>query len=151
MAEYSDSLVLHSDNDGFVSFNCPYCSQRFKLTVSEVQDDTVSSLYCPTCGLSSKSINFMSDEAREAAQIIAENLARTMMNDLMEDFGKGFKKSKYVKFTPGKPLKMEPEKMVVEDNNFDIVELLCCRKSVRVRLLEKIIGVYCPYCGLVNL
>ena len=141
---------MHSGSDGFVSFDCPYCCQRFKLTTDEVQDDAVINLYCPICGLSNEKVKFISREAMAAAQVMAENLARQAINSAVKDFGRGFGNSKHVKFEPGKPLKMEPEKVLFEDSNLEAVEIKCCRKNVRIRLIEKIVGAYCPYCGLVN-
>ncbi|MDX2007921.1 MAG: hypothetical protein SFU83_21990 [Meiothermus sp.] len=150
MSEYSDQLILHSDSDGFVSFNCPYCSLRFKLSAVEAQEDTILFFWCPSCGLRHHTVRFLSDEAKQAAQILAENLARQLINNMMKDIGKSFGKSKYVKVEGGKPLRMENEKVILEDHNLELVETKCCGKHMRVRLMEKIIGVYCAYCGQVN-
>jgi len=148
MSKYTAQLSIPPDDDGFVSFNCPQCKERFKLAVDEVQDDSVSDLHCPICGLSNEKGYFISDEAREAATEMAKNLARQMINDAMKDFGKGFKNIKNVSYKPGPPIKMEPERTLIEDIDLEAVELPCCHKSVKIRQLDQGAGLYCPYCGL---
>jgi redox-regulated HSP33 family molecular chaperone len=31
-------ISIPADEDGYVTFQCPYCNQRFKLNASEIQD-----------------------------------------------------------------------------------------------------------------
>jgi hypothetical protein len=120
------------------------------LAVGEVQNETVIDLYCPVCGLSHERAKFISHDALAAAERVAVNLARQAINDMMKEFERSLRGSKHIKFKRGRPLQAEPEKVLIEDSNFELVRTRCCHKHAKVRLLDKILGVYCPYCGLVN-
>lgn len=43
---------IEADDDGYVSYECPFCKSTFSLNASEVQkDDPVyTEMYCPYCG-----------------------------------------------------------------------------------------------------
>ncbi len=42
---------IHSDEDGFVSLQCPFCKEKFKLTTQDIENEHILSIFCPHCGL----------------------------------------------------------------------------------------------------
>ena len=48
--------------------------------------------------------------------------------------------------------KKEPEKELYKPlDEYEIVESVCCMVNVKVRNIDKEIGIYCPICGGTNL
>lgn len=104
MANIELKFEVEADDDGYVSYECPFCKSIFSLKASEVQNDDpiYNEMYCPYCGLMDKPNNFYTKEVIEQAQKIA-------MNYMIDELNKAFKKmtrnnNKYVKMTY-KPLK----------------------------------------------
>ena len=150
MAHYRRLMPIPTDDSSFGSFNCPFCRERFKLAAIEVQDSLVVVIHCPICGMNHERGRFMSLDAMDAARIVGRNLAREMVSDLVKDFGKSFRNTKNVRFTRPRrrPLKMEPERTLVESIDLEHLDLSCCDRSVKVRVLDQAAGIYCPYCGV---
>ena len=97
MADVEFKFKIEADNDGYVSYECPFCKSTFSLNASEVQsnDPVYTEIYCPYCGLNDKTSNFYTQEVIEQAQNIA-------MNYMIDEVNKAFKKvaknnNKYVK------------------------------------------------------
>lgn len=145
MSEEIIKFNIPSDNDGFVSFNCPFCKEKFKLRVPDVESDDVIYLFCPYCGLQDKPSKFISQEALEQAKILAINKMKSVLNDAFGDLERNTRNNKYVTFKVNKKLDMEDEKTLFEiEDAMELVNLKCCNKNVKTRCLE----IYCPYCGV---
>jgi hypothetical protein len=66
----------------------------------------------------------------------------------VKDLEKSTKRNKLVKFKAGKLPKLEAEKILFEQEELEITTLVCCQVTVKTRPLNKVIGVYCPCCGV---
>lgn len=51
MADKTIQVSIPADEDGYVSFECPHCEQRFKLRADEFEESDIINLFCPICGL----------------------------------------------------------------------------------------------------
>lgn len=147
MSERITTFSIPADASGYVSFNCPYCGQRFKLDAAEVQAEDVIDLWCPACGLPGNPSSFIFEDARKAAQIIAENMVREMINDFGKQIERQFRGSQFIKVQRGRELRSEPDKIIIEQDDLQVLRLTCCDRTVKTRALEAAIGYYCPYCG----
>ena len=66
---------------------------------------------------------------------------------MLKDLARKTPRSSTIKWnTKGKP-KHEPEKIVFEEDDLELVELNCCDKHVKIRAFDEAVGYYCPYCG----
>lgn len=138
-----------SDNDGYVSFQCPHCNELFKLSTSEVQEDDVIILYCPKCGLSDEPSSFTSNDVIEHANVLVENLFNEMINDFSKSLEKGFKNNKNFSFKSGKPLPIEhPNPLYEKDSDFEEFEMSCCNRHIKLKKSGSLGYIYCPYCGV---
>jgi sarcosine oxidase delta subunit len=147
MSERSTQISIPTDSDGFLSFECPFCEERFKLAANEVQEDDVFVLHCPICGLNDDAQSFLSSGVIEAAQTAAMNLAYDAINEAMKGWERRSRSSDLIRFKAGSPLKHEPEKVLIEDEAFELHEFACCDRSAKVQPIDEVAGVYCPYCG----
>ena len=148
MADVSFKITVPSDNDGFITLQCPFCDDRFKLTVEDFQREDILEIFCPYCGLRHQHNHFLRDEVIEQAQIIASNYAKSLLNQWVKDLESSTKRNKFVTLKAGKLPKLEAEKILFEQEELETTTLVCCQVTVKARPLNKVIGVYCPCCGV---
>lgn len=148
MSDVVFQITVPSDNDGFITLQCPFCNDRFKLTVVDLEREDIIEIFCPYCGLRHQHSCFLRDEVIEQAHIIAGNYAKSLINQWAKDLDRSFKSNKNLKFQAGKPLKIEDDKTLFEQEELETTTLKCCRITVKSRPLNKVIGVYCPCCGV---
>lgn len=139
---------IEADDDGYVSYECPFCKSTFSLNASEVQSDdpVYTEMYCPYCGLNDNPSNFYTQEVIEQAQNIA-------MNYMIDEINKAFKKvtrknNKYVKMTY-KPLKNQTLKdLKTKEGTEEIFQCKNCCNHVKVDYYLGKTKVYCAFCGI---
>lgn len=141
-------INIPSDNDGFVTLQCPFCNDRFKLTITDFERENIIEIFCPYCGLRHEHGHFLRDEVIEQAHIIAENYAKSLINEWAKDLERSFRDKKHIKFKAGRPLTMKNEQILFEQEELEINFLQCCEITVKSRPLNQIIGIYCPCCGV---
>jgi uncharacterized Zn-finger protein len=146
MADKTLQITIPADEEGYASFQCPYCEQRFKLNAGEIQDSDKASIYCPMCGLIHEINYFYSKEVIGKAMEIAEQEALNMIFDAFKGLERKSRSSS-LKFKAGKKPKVYTKE--IYENIDELIEsnLKCCNKNIKVRELDKLIGVYCSYCG----
>ena len=93
------SISIPCDKDGFLTLTCPSCRQNFKLLGDDFQDDSVVDIYCPHCGLSNSTNDFLTNDVKEAVNREAENLVAKLLNDSFKKMALDIKRSKYIKMT----------------------------------------------------
>ena len=133
MSETIINISVPTDNDGFITLQCPFCGDKFKLRAEEIEADELTHIFCPYCGLQDESSHFWTDEVMEQAKIAA-------VKSIINDGGKFLKGSR-------KPLKMEDDKILFETEDLEVAEVTCCQSMIKVRPLAKSVGIYCPFCG----
>ncbi|MEA5553277.1 hypothetical protein VB713_20260 [Anabaena cylindrica UHCC 0172] len=148
MSDVVFKVTIPSDNDGFITLQCPFCNDRFKLTITDFEREDIIEIFCPYCGLRHEHSHFLRDEVIEQAHIIAENYAKSLINTWTKNLERNFQHNKHIKFKAGKPFKMEDEKFLFEQEELETNVLQCCQLAVKTRRLSKVIGIYCPCCGV---
>lgn len=142
------SISIPADNYGYVLLQCYHCGTFFKLTPTDIEDDRVLDIYCPSCGLISNS--YMTEDVMELAGVISQNKA---MDLLYEKFKKLERQSRKgpVSYKAGKRPKHEPEIPIRSGiEALEITTFICCNRTARIKPLLKITGCYCPFCGVKN-
>jgi uncharacterized Zn finger protein (UPF0148 family) len=148
MSDTVINISIPTDNDGFITLQCPFCSDKFKLTGEDFKAENLTHLFCPYCGLQDESNNFLSDEIMEQIEIAVENYAKSMINNWSNNLEQSLKSSKHISLKRGKLLKMEEDKVLFETEELDIAELFCCQLVIKVTPGAKLVNIYCPFCGL---
>lgn len=150
MAENTISLSISipTDDDGYVLLQCPKCGEYFKLTLADCKSDDIFQIWCPYCGLVSES--YFTDEVKELASTMVKNLAIDLIYTEMKTFERQLN-SKYLSFKAGKKPERDPELPIVSKiDTLEIQTYKCCNKSAKITPSAKIIGTYCPFCGVMN-
>lgn len=144
--EHTFYISIPSDPDGFVLLKCPSCSETFKLTVEDIEDESKLDIWCPGCGLPHES--YMTDEVQESAERIIENYVTDSINFFMKDLGASLKGSKNIRFDSGKKIKKEPELPIGrQTGDFILKHYRCCYEEGQISNFRKFVGGYCPFCG----
>lgn len=86
----------------------------------------------------------------EHAMTIAQNEVNHLLNDFMKNLGKSFKGNKIIKVTTKhKKLPLQEPRLLVEEDDLEIIIMNCCEKKIKIDNFSKIVGnPFCPYCGV---
>lgn len=149
MSEIKIEFTVEADDDGYVSFECPYCKSIFGLKVSEVQDDnsTYEELFCPYCGLNDKTSNFYTKE-------VAEQIKNLTINYIQDELNKAFKKmtrrvnNRYVKLTYKPPKNLSVKDIRTITGVEEVFKCKHCSNHVKIDLASGKAKAYCAFCGI---
>lgn len=146
--DFSFTIEIPCDDDGFVLLQCPRCGELFKLRPSDYESDEVLEVCCPACGIVSDC--FLTDEAVELAMSMAKNRVLKAMHDEFKQLERKTK-GKAVSFKAGRPPKPENEPDL--QPSVDALTLVACAHcggEAKVSRLLKMSTFVCPFCGVNN-
>lgn len=147
--EIQMTISIPTDDDGYVLLKCEHCGTFFKATPSDIQDDGVLHIYCPSCGLVSDS--YVTDDVIELALKMVKNKASDMIYDMFKDLERHNKRNSMVKFKAGKRPAHETEDPIRSGiEALEVVTFPCCARTAKIKPLLKMTGAYCPFCGVKN-
>jgi uncharacterized Zn-finger protein len=139
---------IPSDSDGYVTFQCPYCGNTFKLHAGESQEDEIMEFFCPYCGLTDEPSSFLNSEIVQLAIDKAESYCIDLLNEFTKDLEKTFRGNKLIKVKTNK-IPKKGEKEVFEVDSAEVIsEFKCCGRHIKTNLSAKESGLICPYCGV---
>ncbi len=148
MNKYEFEISIPTDNDGFVLMQCEHCGTFFKLRPADIEDEGILHIYCPSCGLISE--NYLTEDAIELAINMAENAVMDMIYDTFKDLERKnshgliqIKTSSRPKHKDENPIRSGIEAM--EEHVYP-----CCQRSAKIKPILKMMGSYCPFCGVIN-
>lgn len=145
------SFTIQGDSEGYVTFECPFCSSEFKLQAGEYQneEEPFEELFCPYCGFSKHKNEFLSSDVIEHIQTLMYNYA---IDELNKSFGKmkrSVNRSKGLIKMEYKPLKKAAVNELKDKDTVE-TEFKCshCDHNVKVLFCAGKSKVFCPYCGV---
>lgn len=137
-------ISIPTDNHGFCLLQCPLCTRFFKLTPTDIEAEDVVQIWCPNCGL--KSDNYLTEDVIELALAMTKNV---MMDEIFKSFKKLERKTKNLSFKVHKKPAPEHENPIIAGIELlDIHKYSCCKKEAKIKPIIKLIGCYCPFCGV---
>lgn len=146
--EIKFSISIPSDDDGYVLMQCEHCGTFFKACPNDIEDDSVLEIFCPSCGLISKS--YVTDDVLKLASNMAENYVNDMIHDMFKDLERHSKHG-LVRFKAGKKPRPKPENPIRSGiEALEIAKFPCCNRTAKIKPLLKMAGCYCPFCGVKN-
>lgn len=147
-SEVHFDIPIPSDDDGYVLLQCEHCGSFFKVCPSDVEDDCVLNIFCPSCGLISD--NYLTNDVLELAGNMVENYANDLIYNAFKDLERKTK-SNVITFTAGKKPRPKPENPIRAGiEAMEIASFPCCGRSAKIKPLLKMTGGYCPFCGVKN-
>ena len=79
-------VSLMTDDDGFLSQECPSCKRRFKATFNEGSDKPIS--FCPHCGHNDTGCWWTAEQAEYLSGKAAEEIVAPELNKIARDFNR---------------------------------------------------------------
>lgn len=147
MSDISLEISIPLDEDGFIEMECDFCKSRFMLHKDVYESEENINFFCPICGLPNRTNTFFCPEVLEKAQQKALNY---MYDEIERQLGKTIRdinRSGFIKMKMNKPHKEVEKELYTPSENFESVHKTCCDVDVKVRNIDKEIGIYCPVCG----
>jgi uncharacterized Zn-finger protein len=141
------SISIPSDDDGFISRQCPHCGYQFKMTIMDIENEEILELFCPYCGLPSDVSETHPDEVIEQAYIMATNYAYSKIDDIFKGL-ENKSSNKLFEFKRGASLPQEDQKVLFEKEEMELFDLKCCDKKIKANDSIAVSGIYCPFCGV---
>ena len=139
-------ISIPADEEGYVILKCPSCSEKFMLTVEDIEDESRIDIWCPNCCLAHD--NYLDDDVYELAERIVENQVAAMLNDFSRSLEKSFRNSKNIKFKSEKRIEKQAELPIArKTGDYEEKKYLCCDKTAKISSIKKFEGSYCPFCG----
>lgn len=131
-----------------VLLKCPICGELFKLIPSDYRDESVFSIYCPSCGLSSD--NYITDDILELGMNMMDNLKNKIITKELKKLEKQTKGS-MIGFKVNSKIKKKSElPIMLTVENLEPKYYPCCKKIAKIKPILKISGSYCSYCGVMD-
>lgn len=144
----SIEVSIPTDDYGYVLLKCSYCGTFFKATPDDIKDEGLLKLFCPSCGMNSE--NYITDEVLELAQAMIQNKVANIINDRLKKMEKQLKHGSLT-FKAVKGRKNESENLITSGiETLELRSFPCCNRTAKIKLLLKITGCYCPFCGVKN-
>lgn len=147
--EFHMTISIPVDDDGYILLKCEQCGTFFKATPSDIKDDGVLHIFCPSCGLTSE--NYLTDDVIELALKMTKNVVNDMIYDMFKDLERQTKRNSLVKFKAGKRPQHEAEDPIRSGiEALEITTFPCCGRTAKIKPLLRMTGAYCPLCGVKN-
>lgn len=143
------TVSIPTDDEGYILLQCEHCGTFFKATPSDIKDDGVLRIFCPSCGLTSE--NYLTEDVIELAMRMIKNKVNDMIYDAFKDLERQNRRNSMIKFKAGKRPEHETEDPIRSGiEALEIVDFPCCRRTAKIKPLLKMTGAYCPFCGVKN-
>ena len=147
--EFHMTVSIPTDDEGYILLQCEHCGTFFKATPSDIEDDGVLHIFCPSCGLISE--NYVTEDVIELAMRMIKNKVNDMVYDAFKDLERHNKRNGTIKFKAGKRPEHETEDPIRSGiEALEIANFPCCRRTAKIKPLLKMTGAYCPFCGVKN-
>lgn len=146
--DFSFTVEIPCDDEGYVLLQCPQCGELFKLRPSDYESDDVAEICCPACGIASD--NYITDNVLELAMVIAKNQAFSMLHKEMKELERKTK-GKPVSFKVGKSPKPDDEPVLRP--SIDALAITTCKHCGRQSKVSRLLSMsmfICPLCGVSN-
>lgn len=133
-------ISFPTDNDGFLSQECPSCSQKFKVVFGEGSDKPNS--FCPYCGYecldcwwTQEQVNYIQGVALNTVVVpeltkLAQKLNQSSSSSLKMELNSDISKTVHA------PIDL--------DDDFEIFKFTCCNETVKATRRRK---MFCIICG----
>lgn len=146
--DFSFTIEMPCDEDGFVLLQCPQCGEFFKLRPSDYESDDVLEASCPACGIASD--NYLTEDVIDLAMVIVKNKAFKAIHKEMKDIERQTR-NKAVSFKAGRPPRPDDEPVL--QPSIDALAVATCKHcgmQSKVSHLLSMSMYVCPLCGVSN-
>lgn len=133
-------ISLASDEDGFISHECPSCDRRFKLSLEDEGEHSLSC--CPYCGHRGEDCWFTTEQAEYIQGLAMERLVAPSLRQLAKDLGSS--SSDFLQINTKLDLPEPPVEPIDTDGNFNVLHFPCCNQTAKLEPQDQ---YFCVACG----
>ncbi|MFJ7890375.1 TFIIB-type zinc ribbon-containing protein [Lysinibacillus xylanilyticus] len=145
MTDLNIEISIPSDKDGFCLMQCPLCGGFFKLKPQDIEAEDMIRIWCPNCGFESQ--NYFTEDVIELALAKTENMHTDAIFDSFNKL-KRQNRNKNVSVKVNKPSHKHENPIIAGIELLDIQKYNCCQREAKIKPIVKLIGSYCPFCGV---
>jgi len=136
-------VSFSTDNDGFISQQCPSCSRRFKVKVEEESDNSVN--FCPYCGSKSDEGWLTEEQHAYAMGVVEERFVDPMLDDFSRDLERMNRPGGFITVSGHHEKSEKPPRPVESDEPMPVFIAPCCNEAVKHD--GSVASLHCVVCG----
>lgn len=141
--EVNMKVILKTDNDGFLSQECPSCNKRFKVKYGEGSDQPIS--FCPYCGHNGKECWWTKEQSAYIRNVIMREKIDPGFEKMARNVNRRYSPKDFISikmnFKPTPAIKA-PEEV---ENGWPKILFKCCDEKIKHD--ECLTKLFCVICG----
>lgn len=135
-------VSLATDDDGFVSQECPACRRRFKTVFGEGSDKPISC--CPYCSHRGRNCWWTPEQAKYLSGVVAQQVISPKLDKAARDFNRGSSRGIWrMSVKVNRP--SLPQRPVEPNLDWSILHFACCNERIKHDGKES--QIKCVICG----
>lgn len=137
------SISLSTDEDGFLSQECPTCLRRFKVVFNEGSDKPLS--FCPYCRHEGTDCWWTPEQAEYLSGTVANEFFRPELEEMARAINSSGSSSSFVSMS----MTLDPPEHVAQPSELNealpIMVFRCCNERIKYHPLGA--TLHCVICG----
>jgi hypothetical protein len=137
------SLRLATDEDGYMSQECPCCENRFKVKYGEGSDKPIS--FCPYCKHKGQNCWWTKEQVDYLESVVVKESIVPEFEKMTKEINRNSHKGGLV--TLSMDIKPSPKPIFPQETkcNWPIVFFECCCEKIKHERSQEVL--FCPICG----
>lgn len=136
-------VSLATDNDGFISQECPACERRFKIVPGEGSDKPVS--FCPYCLHNGHNCWWTPEQAEYISSVVGAQVVGPELDRMASDFNRGSGRG-FIRMSMKVTKPRVPQRPDEPHDAWPVMTFDCCNERIKHNGAE--VRVACVICGV---
>jgi ribosomal protein S27E len=138
----SVELRLSTDDDGFMSQECPACERRFKVVFGEGSGKSIG--FCPYCGHEGQDCWWTPEQADYIGDVVAAEVVGPEFEQMAREFNSG-SSSGFIRMTVEVERQSMPRQPDEPNEPMPVLLFSCCNE--RIKHNGSLDELHCIICG----
>ena len=137
------NVSFSTDDDGFLSQQCPSCERRFKVKFGEGSDQPIA--FCPYCGHNEQGCWWTQQQADYLAAKASDEVVGPQIEKMARDFNRRSRRDDFVQVSMEVKRSPVPEPPVEHNDEWPTCRFDCCGEIIKHEGKES--TLHCIICG----
>jgi len=137
------NIKLNTDDDGFLSQECPACERRFKVKFGEGSEAPIA--FCPYCGHNQENCWWTQDQADYLAAVAGGEVLGPELEEMARDFNRQSPKGGFVSISMEVKRSPVPDPPDEPNDDWPTRTFDCCGETIKHDGQEE--SLHCIICG----
>ena len=134
---------FNTDEDGYISQECPACKKRFKVNFSSGSDEPIS--YCPYCGHKERDCWWTQKQVDYLSGVVGKELIGPELDKMAKDFNRKARVGNFINMTMSVKHSSDAPEPKEPSEPMPIVTFECCGEKTKHDQSQK--ALFCIICG----